>query len=306
MSFQPQGQQRDGIPVSVGDPRPARVAVQIAPQHAPYAVLRDTCVEMEELGVDVVLTWDHFFPLSGDPDGMHFEAWTLLAAWAEATEHVQLGVLVSAMSYRNPNLLADMARTVDHISAGRLILGIGAGWFERDYVDYGFDFGTAGSRLDALARDLPVLKDRWTRLNPPPSRAIPVLVGGGGERKTLRITAEPADIWHGFGDPETIRHKHVVLDEWCERVGRDPLAIERSAGVAYTPARLPEDVTLDFAGQAQTLYDIGTRLFTISLSTPPYDLGPIRDVLAWRDSINASGALAHQSSIPEPVGHPQG
>jgi alkanesulfonate monooxygenase SsuD/methylene tetrahydromethanopterin reductase-like flavin-dependent oxidoreductase (luciferase family) len=132
------------------------------------------------------------------------------------------------------------------------------------------------------------------------------LVGGGGERKTLRITAEHADIWHGFGDPETIRHKHVVLDEWCERVGRDPLAIERSAGVAYTPARLPEDVTLDFAGQAQTLYDIGTRLFTISLSTPPYDLGPIRDVLAWRDSINASGALAHQSSIPEPVGHPQG
>ena len=264
-------------------------------------MLRDTCVAMEELGVDVVLTWDHFFPLSGDPDGMHFEAWTLLAAWAEATERVQLGVLVSAMSYRNPNLLADMARTVDHISAGRLILGIGAGWFERDYVDYGFDFGTPGSRLDALARDLPVLKDRWTRLNPPPTRAIPVLVGGGGERKTLRITAEHADIWHGFGDPATIRHKHLVLDEWCDRVGRDPLAIERSAGVAYTPARLPEDATLDFAGQAHALFDVGTRLFTISLTTPPYDLGPIREVLAWRDAVNASRAAEQGSTTSLPV-----
>jgi probable F420-dependent oxidoreductase len=301
VSFQPQGQQRDGIPASAGDPRPARVAVQIAPQHAPYAVLRDTCVAMEELGVDVVLTWDHFFPLSGDPDGMHFEAWTLLAAWAEATERVQLGVLVSAMSYRNPNLLADMARTVDHISAGRLILGIGAGWFERDYVDYGFDFGTPGTRLDALARDLPVLKDRWTRLNPLPTRAIPVLVGGGGERKTLRITAEHADIWHGFGDPATIRHKHLVLDEWCDRVGRDPLAIERSAGVAYTPARLPEDATLDFAGQAQALFEVGTRLFTISLTTPPYDLGPIREVLAWRDAVNAPRAADQGSPTSLPV-----
>ena len=301
MSFQLQGQQRDGIPASAGDPRPARVAVQIAPQHAPYAVLRDTCVAMEELGVDVVLTWDHFFPLSGDPDGMHFEAWTLLAAWAEATERVQLGVLVSAMSYRNPSLLADMARTVDHISAGRLILGIGAGWFERDYVDYGFDFGTPGSRLDALARDLPVLKDRWTRLNPLPTRAIPVLVGGGGERKTLRITAEHADIWHGFGDPATIRHKHLVLDEWCDRVGQDPLAIERSAGVAYTPARLPEDATLDFAGQAQALFEVGTRLFTISLTTPPYDLGPIREVLAWRDAVNAPRAADQGSPTSLPV-----
>ncbi|MBL0002572.1 MAG: LLM class F420-dependent oxidoreductase [Actinomycetales bacterium] len=289
------------MPASAGDPRPARVAVQIAPQHAPYAVLRDTCVAMEELGVDAVLTWDHFFPLSGDPDGMHFEAWTLLAAWAEATERVQLGVLVSAMSYRNPNLLADMARTVDHISAGRLILGIGAGWFERDYVDYGFDFGTPGSRLDALARDLPVLKDRWTRLNPLPTRAIPVLVGGGGERKTLRITAEHADIWHGFGDPATIRHKHLVLDEWCDRVGRDPLAIERSAGVAYTPARLPEDATLDFAGQAQALFEVGTRLFTISLTTPPYDLGPIREVLAWRDAVNAPRAADQGSPTSLPV-----
>jgi probable F420-dependent oxidoreductase len=271
------------------DPRPPRIAVQVAPQHSPYAALRDTVVRLEELGVDVVLTWDHFFPLSGDPDGMHFECWSLLAAWAEVTERVELGPLVACTSYRNPDLHADIARTVDHISGGRLIFGIGAGWFERDYDDYGFEFGTPGTRLDALARDLPRMRARWDRLNPTPARPIPVMVGGGGERKTLRITAEHADIWHGFGDPEVIAHKHGVLDRWCAQVGRDPLAIERSAGVAYTPARHPERSDLDYAAQAQALYDVGTRLLTLSLTTPPYDFGPIRDVLAWRDEI-----LAHR------------
>ncbi len=285
--------QADGIPalpVSSGDPRQARVAVQVAPQHAPYAVLRDTVVALEELGVDVVLTWDHFFPLSGDPDGSHFECWSLLAGWAEATERVQLGPLVACTAFRNPDLHADIARTVDHISDGRVIFGIGAGWFERDFTSYDFEFGTAGSRLDALAADLPRIRARWDQLVPPPAGKLPILVGGGGERKTLRITAEHADIWHGFGDPELIAHKHQVLDAWCARIGRNPLEIERSAGVAYTPARLPERSDLDFAGQAQALFDVGTRLLTLSLTTPPYDLGPVREVLAWRDEVNAGGS----------------
>jgi probable F420-dependent oxidoreductase len=253
-------------------------------------VLRDTVVALEELGVDVVLTWDHFFPLSGDPDGSHFECWSLLAGWAEATERVQLGPLVACTAFRNPDLHADIARTVDHISDGRVIFGIGAGWFERDFTSYDFEFGTAGSRLDALAADLPRIRARWDQLVPPPAGKLPILVGGGGERKTLRITAEHADIWHGFGDPELIAHKHQVLDAWCARIGRNPLEIERSAGVAYTPARLPERSDLDFAGQAQALFDVGTRLLTLSLTTPPYDLGPVREVLAWRDEVNAGGS----------------
>jgi probable F420-dependent oxidoreductase len=266
-----------------GEGRPIRIGVQLQPQHADYASIRRAAAEAEEIGVDVVFNWDHFYPLYGPPDGAHFECWTMLGAWAEATERVEIGALVTCNSYRNPQLLADMARTVDHISGGRLILGIGSGWFERDYEEYGYDFGTAGGRLDALSRDLPLIRDRWARLNPPPTRDIPVLIGGGGERKTLRIVAEHASIWHGFGEPATVAHKHAVLDEWCVKVGRDPGEIERSAGVSPKPGRLPEDVA-DYAAGAQALYDVGTRLFTVGVGGPHYDLGPLRDLVAWRDS----------------------
>ena len=263
--------------------RRIRIGAQLQPQHASYADIRRACADMEEIGVDVLFNWDHFYPLNGPRDGAHFECWTMLAAWAEATERVEIGALVTCNSYRNPQLLADMARTVDHISDGRLILGIGSGWFERDYVEYGFEFGTAGGRLDALARDLPLVKERWARLNPPPTRDIPVLIGGGGERKTLRIVAQHADIWHGFGHADTIAHKHAVLDEWCSRVGRDPADIERSAGVSPRPGRFPEDVP-DYAAAAEELYAVGTRLFTVGLSGPRYDAGPVRDLVAWRDA----------------------
>jgi probable F420-dependent oxidoreductase len=264
------------VPVPVPDPRPARAALQLQPQHAAYSDIRQACAQAEEMGVDIVFTWDHFYPLYGEPEGRHFECWTMLAAFAEATHRVEIGALVTCNSYRNPQLLADMARTVDHISDGRLILGIGSGWFEKDYDQYGYEFGTAGGRLDALDRDLPLIKSRLAKLNPPPTRDIPVLIGGGGERKTLRIVAEQADIWHGFGDSDTIAHKHRVLDQWCATVGRDPLEIERSSAVS----------TRDPATSAQSLYAVGTRLFTINAQGPDYDVGPLRDLLAWRDERN--------------------
>jgi probable F420-dependent oxidoreductase len=252
---------------------PLRVAVQLQPQHADYTAIRRAVAEAEDAGVDVIFNWDHFFPLYGEPDGKHFECWTMLGAWAEATTRVEIGALVTCNSYRNPELLADMARTVDHISDGRLILGIGAGWFERDYAEYGYDFGTPGTRLADLAQALPRIRDRWQRLNPPPTRPIPVLVGGGGERKTLRYTAEYANIWHGFGDAATIARKSRILDEHCADVGRDPAEIERSTGVQQPPERA-----------ADALVEAGVTLFTVGIGGPDYDLSRVRQWVRWRDA----------------------
>lgn len=251
-----------------------RIGVQLQPQHATYGQIRDAVLRAEDLGVDVIFNWDHFFPLYGDPDGLHYECWTMLAAWAEQTERVELGALVTCNSYRNPELLADMARTVDHISDGRLILGIGAGWFQRDYDEYGYGFGTAGSRIADLAQAMPRIKDRWARLNPAPVRDIPVMIGGGGERKTLRVVAEHADIWHSFGDVETLRRKSAILDEHGAAVGRDTATlVERSAAVdGQDPAE---------AGDA--LLAAGVRLLTSSASGPDYDLTLTEKWVRWRD-----------------------
>lgn len=254
---------------------PIRIAVQLHPQHAEYRDIRNAAVEAEELGVDIVYNWDHFFPLRGEADGKHFECWTMLASFAEVTERVEIGALVTCNSYRNPELLADMARTVDHISDGRLILGIGSGWFERDYDEYGYEFGTAGDRLSDLRDALPRIESRWAKLNPAPTREIPILIGGGGEKRTLRYTARHADIWHGFGDPEKLAAKNRILDEWCDKEGTDPAAIERSAGVGATKI-----------DEADAYLEAGITQFTIGLSGPDYDLAPLSDWLAFRDSHN--------------------
>src|SRR3954452_11029014 len=208
-----------------------RVGVQVQPQHASYEAMRRAWAEAEELGADMVFTWDHFYPLSGEPDGKHFESLALQAALAEATERVEIGALVMCNSYRNPQYLADALRTVDHISGGRLIVGIGSGWFERDYDEYGYEFGTAGERLRALARDLPLFKERLAKLNPQAIGPMPIMIGGGGEKVTLRIVAEHAQLWHTFADVETYTHKAEVLAGHCADVGRDPSEIEHIIGV---------------------------------------------------------------------------
>ncbi|TFD67166.1 LLM class F420-dependent oxidoreductase [Cryobacterium sp. Hb1] len=256
--------------------RQVRIGVQIAPQHAEYSKIRDTLTDVETRGFDIAFNWDHFFPLSGEPGGLHFESWTILAAWAEQTTTLEFGALVNCNSYRNADLQADMARTIDHISGGRFIFGTGAGWFERDYQEYGYEFGTPGTRLNALDDSLNRIEARWAKINPPPTRDIPVLIGGGGEKKTLRIVAQHADIWHSFSNPEVLEHKLGVLSAWCDEVGRDITEIELSTELS---GRTIAD--------ADALFDLGTRLFTVGISGPVYDLVPATDWLAWRDSKNA-------------------
>ncbi len=257
-----------------------RLGVQLQPQHSSYETIRDAVFRLEDMGVDVLFNWDHFFPLSGEPDGLHFEAWTMLSAWAEQTERVEFGCLVNCNSYRNADLQADMARTIDHISAkgtgtGRFIFGTGSGWFERDYDEYGYEFGTFGTRLDALGEALPRIEERWGRLNPAPTREIPVLIGGKGEQKTLRFVARHADIWHSFVGADEIGHKLDVIAKWADTDG-----VDASDLVVSSELRGRE------IADADALYDAGARLFTLGITGPDLDFGPVQRWLDWRDGKN--------------------
>jgi probable F420-dependent oxidoreductase len=266
---------------------PTRIGVQVAPQHATFQQSLDAVRRLEDMGVDAIFNWDHFFPLSGEPDGEHFECTTQLAAWAMATERVELGPLVFCNSYRNPELLADVSRTLDHVSNGRFVLGIGAGWFERDYDEYGYEFGTPGTRLRDLAESMPRIESRLAQLHPQPVRRIPVLIGGGGERKTLRIVAQHADIWHSFAAPDELQHKLDVLAQHGEDVGRDTSGIVVSNGASVRQGIGGLDTE-----RLDALHALGTRLVTISISgddegVDGYDVERVRPFLDWRDAKNA-------------------
>lgn len=254
---------------------PIRVGVQLQPQHCDYGAMREAWLEAEELGCDTIWNWDHFYPLYGEPDGKHWECWTVLAAMAEVTSRAQIGSLVVCNSYRNPQLQADMARTIDHISGGRFIFGIGSGWFERDYEEFGYEFGTKIGRLRALEAALPLIYERYEKLNPPPTRRIPLMIGGGGLKVTTRIVARWADMWHSFGDVEVFREKRAALLAHCAEVGRDPGEIEITWAV-------PEGEV----GNADGLLAEGVRHFVMGLGGDGkgFDLAPLRELLAWRDA----------------------
>ena len=248
-----------------------RVGVQLHPQHTTFDDFADAVCAAEEAGADTLWTWDHFFPLRGA--GNHFECWTLLSSMAMLTSQAEIGSLVTCNNYRNPHLLADMARTVDHISGGRLILGIGAGWFERDYQEYGYEFGTVSSRLKELKNNLPVIKERMDQLVPPPVRnPIPLLIGGGGEKVTLRLAAQYAQMWNDFGTPESYKHKNQVLDNWCRKIGRDPAEVERSITISILDLH-----NLDaYVAAGATHIILGWAA--------PWDVGLVEQLIMWRDN----------------------
>jgi probable F420-dependent oxidoreductase len=262
--------------------RPIRIAAQLHPQHGDWRDIRSGAVRSEELGYDIVYTWDHFSPLDGPPDGKHFECWSLLAAWAEATERIELGPLVACNSYRNPDLHADIARTVDHISGGRVIMGLGAGWFERDYRRYGYEFGTRASRIRALEQATPRIIERLTSANPPPMRRMPLLIAGVGKTLTLPIVARHADAWHAFfpDSIEEVQPAVAALIGHCEAIGRDPYEIEWSVGLQ------PDDIERFLRDEADAYVALGFTQFTLGFGGPAWRVENGARFLEWRDGLN--------------------
>jgi F420-dependent oxidoreductase-like protein len=215
----------------------------------------------EHAGFDSVWVMDHFYqlPMLGHPHDEMFECYTLLTALAARTKTVRLGAMVGGMTYRNPALLAKTVTGLDVISGGRAIWGIGAGWFEQEHIGYGYEFGTFTDRFEKLEEGLQIAKSMFVNdtttfsgtwfstvdaLNSPkPIQAggPPILIGGSGERKTLRMVAQYADACNVFGDPETVRRLMGVLDQHCATLGRDPKEICRTRLATIAVGRTQED-----------------------------------------------------------------
>ena len=244
---------------------PVKLGALLWNQYTAWPAFRAAAVRADELGYDDLWTWDHLYPIVGDPHGPMFEAWLTLAAWAEATEHARLGLMVGANTFRNPAIVAKMATTLDHISAGRAILGIGGAWFETEHTAFGIEFGgSPGERLrwlDEAARIIRGMLDgtepsgdefyaaKDVRNDPPPVQGrLPLLIGGGGEQRTLRTVARYADACNFGGGIENVKHKDEVLRRRCDEIGRDEAEIERTVGVGVCIIRDdPAEVEQTFA-----------------------------------------------------------
>jgi F420-dependent oxidoreductase-like protein len=261
-----------------------RFGVHSGPENADFGEYRDAWVRCEELGFDWVSDFDHFLPIMHDPAGRQFEGLTMLSAMAAHTERVRCGMLVLGVTYRHPAVVANMAATIDHVSGGRLELGMGAAWYELEHQQYGIPFPRIGVRMDMLDEACHILRGLWTgesttfegkhfqlkdaHMEPKPLQEhLPLVIGGSGERRTLRIVAEHADIWNTFfGDLERYKHLLSVLDGHCADVGRDSADVRRSvtfrAVLADTEEAAKERAEEIFGGpppeRARNMYVIGT------------------------------------------------
>jgi alkanesulfonate monooxygenase SsuD/methylene tetrahydromethanopterin reductase-like flavin-dependent oxidoreductase (luciferase family) len=223
-----------------------RLGISPSSQATTWPELRATARLVDRLGYDHLWGLDHLYATFGDPHQPMFEGWILLAAYAMTTKRVRLGHLVGANAFRNPGLVAKMATTLDHISGGRAILGLGGGWFELEHLAHGIDFGSSpGQRLDWLDEAVGMIRgvldgeevthagqryraDKLRHSPLPLQTRLPILIGGSGEKKTLRTVARYADYWNAEGPPELLAQKDEVLRRHCANVGRDESEIERT------------------------------------------------------------------------------
>lgn len=244
-----------------------KVGYQIHPQQCTVEQMLEAACRIDALGADTIWVWDHFFPLYGDPNGPSYECYVVLGAIARETKNAHLGAMVAGNIYRNPDLLAYMTATLDHLSHGRAILGVGAGWNERDHKEFGFEFGDAPWRLREFKAALPRIRARLEASQPPTPHRVPIMIGGSGEKVTLRLVAQYADQWNGFPPTSNWKHKSQVLDEWCEKVGRDPKEIERTVNIK--PDQLDQAEDLVAAGCQHLILEGGA----------PFDMAPLEQLL---------------------------
>ena len=222
-------------------------------QAATWPEMTDAAKRVDELGYDHLWTWDHLYAIFGDPYQPILEGWMALAGWAMATERTRLGLLVGANTFRNPGLTAKLAETLDHISDGRAILGIGGAWMEPEHRAHGIDFGSGfGQRLDWMDEAVAAMRtvmdggsatssgdgryafDDLRHAPLPIQKKLPIMIGGSGEKKTLRTVAKYADMWNAMGPLDVMAHKVDVLKSHCDEVGRDVNEIEFTLGVKFT------------------------------------------------------------------------
>jgi alkanesulfonate monooxygenase SsuD/methylene tetrahydromethanopterin reductase-like flavin-dependent oxidoreductase (luciferase family) len=230
--------------------RPISLGIALWNQQSTWAELEAAAVRAEQLGYDHVWTWDHVYAIEGDPYQPTWEGYAALAALAKVTSRVRLGLFVGAITFRNPFIVAKALTTIDHASGGRAIAGLGAAWFELEHQAAGIDFGrSVGARLDWLDEGSAALRtlfdggrvtsvpgghyafDDLVLLPPPVQSHLPILIGGGGLKKTLRIVAQRADMWNTGGDIATLTEQRDALYRHCEVIGRDPAQIELTCGI---------------------------------------------------------------------------
>lgn len=215
-------------------------------QHTTWPELRQAALHAEAAGFDHLWIDDHLLNDEGDPDAPKLEGWTTLAALAAVTTRVRLGLMVAANTLRNPGLTAKLATTLDHVSGGRAVLGLGAGWFEREHDAFGIAFGAGfGERIDRLGEAVPLIRrlldgervtheGRFYRMRDavcaprPLQHRLPILIGGSGPRRTLPLVAAHADLWNAYGSPARIAEAGAVLDRACDAIGRDRREIVRT------------------------------------------------------------------------------
>jgi probable F420-dependent oxidoreductase len=267
-----------------------KIGFQLIPQHGDFELMRERWMQAEALGVDALYTADHFFAQRASAEvaegihaqtlgGKNYEGMTVQAAMAATTTRPEIGCIVHGNSYRNPNLMADMCRTIDIISRGRFILGIGSGYQKRDYEEYGYELGTQKSRLLDLARDIPIIKARWEKLEPPPVRKIPIMIASMGEQIGMRIVAEHANIWHVYGSLEKVTEKTEALKRICKEVGRDFSEIELTTW--YFP-----NISGEMEVNPDDYLKLGIRnIIQLQNGETGWDLGLVKELLAWRKGL---------------------